>query len=583
MRQLTTNKQQDWLSNSWNRSQLAGIEQHRTVDNFRLGNAQLSERKFILSRVISLAERHASPLFSQLFSKTNSKLILTDADGVILASWGQKKFDDKLASIALETGVCWQEKLKGTNAIGTAIVEQKAISVIGNQHYINRHHFISCSASPIFDHCGNMLGILDITSEQRIHHGDTLQLVQTMVRKIENELLCDHPEATTRIDLAVNESLITSGWQGIAITDERGNIVAHNSIAAQLLDQENIVGKPIKDVIAQCEVPLFYKKQSKKPQTTKRISIYSPSTKLHCGEERIEHAWQQSCKLIDKDITILLLGETGVGKNEFVKHLHIESKRRQAPLVTVNCGALPDTLIESELFGYAPGAFTGANNKGYQGKIRLANGGILFLDEIADMPLDAQCRLLHVLQDKEIMPIGSTKSYKVDIQIIAATHKDLEQLVAQGQFREDLYYRLNGLVLQIPALRERKDKQKLIEKIHHKHREGIQEIDGELMAKLLSYHWPGNIRELDNVIKVSSTLASGEDKLTIEHIPERILKNFTASNADETAEESLKETLEDKVVTTYQAHEGNISRAAKALGISRNTLYRKLRKVGILK
>ncbi|MDG3085829.1 sigma-54-dependent Fis family transcriptional regulator [Vibrio hannami] len=585
MRQEIIEQPQNWLSHSWQRSLKAGILKNRAADNIKLGNAQLGERKACLSRVISLTEQFAKPLFCQLFARTNSKLILSDADGVIIASWGKKQFDDKLASISLETGICWQEKVKGTNAIGTAIVEQRAISVIGNQHFVNRHHFISCSACPIFDYEGNLLGILDITSEQRLHHGNTLQLVQSMVRRIENELLFEHPDAKTRFDLALDESLITSGWQGIAIADEDGNIVAHNNIATQLLDQTEIVGKPIEHIIERCETPLFCKRQSQITKTPHKVGVYSASTSLHFGDERIEQAWQQSCRLINKGINILLLGETGVGKNEFVKQLHHASNRKKQPLVTVNCGAIPKDLMESELFGYAPGAFTGASSKGYEGKIRNADKGILFLDEIADMPLDAQCRLLHVLQDKEIIPVGSNQTYSVDIQVVSATHKNLEQLVSQGLFRQDLYYRLNGLVIDIPPLRDRKDKRQLIEKVHEKHQQGSQLIDDGLMKALMTYQWPGNIRELDNVIKVSSLLSDGEESLTAEHIPSHLLKavSIPLNASDSSQIETLRDTVEDTLITSYKAHKGNISRTAQALGVSRNTLYRRLRKIGILK
>ncbi|MDB1124039.1 sigma-54-dependent Fis family transcriptional regulator [Vibrio algarum] len=582
----------DWLNNSWNRSSEAGLKENRLPDDIRLERFQLSERRDSARKLISGLENYALPLFNQMFAKTNSRLILTDVQGVILGSWGQEQFACRLTSIALENGVCWQEKLKGTNAIGTAIIEEKPISIIGNQHFINQHRFISCSASPIFDHNGKMLGILDITSEQQVHQSNTQLLIQSMIQKIENSLLFDIPNGTIRVDIACDQTLLDSGWQGIVIANEAGDVIAHNQLASQLLDQQEIIGAPLEHLLEPKDTPFVYRLHPQSTKTIPKSVTYSPSSELHQGDERIENAWQQACKVIDNQINLLILGETGVGKGEFVKALHKQSKRKKYPLVIVNCGALPKDLIESELFGYAPGAFTGASNKGFQGKIRQADKGILFLDEIADMPLEAQCRLLHVLQEKEVVPVGSNQSHNVDIQIIAATHKNIEQLIAEGSFRQDLYYRLNGLVFHLPSLRERKDKAALIKKIHKQHCKNEQVLDENLLDLLERFRWPGNIRELDNVLHVATLLSSDEPVLKLKHIPDHISKSLISrSNIntlerrpfnEEKEEISLRETVEDTLIKTYRANNGNISKTSKILSISRNTIYRKLKKLGVL-
>lgn len=579
----------DWLNNSWHRSSEAGLRENRLPDDIRLESFQLSERRDNAKRLINGLEKYALPLFNQMFARTNSRLILTDIQGVILGSWGLEKFANRLTSIALESGVCWQENLKGTNAIGTAIIEAKPISIIGNQHFIHQHRFISCSASPIFNHQGEMLGILDITSEQQVHHSNTQLLIQSMIQKIENSLLFGIPNGTIRVDIACDKALLDSGWQGIMIANEAGEVIAHNQLASQLLDHQEIIGAPLEHLLKHEATPFVYRLH---PQSTKPIPksvTYSPSSELHQGDERIENAWQQACKVIDKQIHLLILGETGVGKSEFVKALHQQSKRKQSPLVIVNCGALPKDLIESELFGYAPGAFTGASHKGYQGKIRQADKGTLFLDEIADMPLEAQCRLLHFLQEKEVVPVGSNQTYHVDIQIIAATHKNIELLIAEGRFRQDLYYRLNGLVFHLPSLRERKDKVALIKKIHRKHCKNEQKLDSDLLNLLKDFAWPGNIRELDNVLHVATLLACDEPKLMLKHIPDHISASLqslsqTRSLGMEVSSEdiSLQETVEDTLIKIYRANNGNISKTSKILSISRNTIYRKLKKLGVL-
>ncbi|EMN6296121.1 sigma-54-dependent Fis family transcriptional regulator [Vibrio parahaemolyticus] len=576
----------NWLSTSWIRSEQAGLKQRRRPEDIRVTPATLQDRRHQLNFLLETVTQFALPLFNQLFAHSDSRLILTDADGVIIGSWGQPKFREKLTEIALSSGACWQEKVKGTNAIGTAIIEAKPVSVIGDQHFIQHHRFISCSANPIFDHLGHLIGVLDITSEQKKHDFSTQVLVQNMVQQVENQLLNLIPQGHIRVDLACEKGLLNSGWQGIIIANEDGQILAHNQVASQLLAQQNVIGQSLDDILSiqSADHPFVFKT---KPLTDKKVKSRSvtASNDLHYGDSTVEHCWQQANRVIDKDISLLILGETGVGKNEFVKALHKNSQRKTGPLVSVNCGALPKDLVESELFGYVAGAFTGANNKGYQGKIRQAHKGILFLDEIADLPLDAQSRLLHVLQDKTVLPVGSNQSVQVDTQIIAATHKDLDSLVSEGLFRQDLYYRLNGLIIELPRFEERDDKQQLIENIHRRHAESKQQLCPHLLSLMLSYSWPGNLRELDSLIKVSALMAQGEETLELAHVPTHLSKKLSQAQDVATAAEptlKLRATVEDKLLKTYQANQGNISKTSRMLGVSRNTIYRKLKSLGIL-
>ncbi|EHH1263895.1 sigma-54-dependent Fis family transcriptional regulator [Vibrio parahaemolyticus] len=576
----------NWLSTSWIRSEQAGLKQRRRPEDIRVTPATLQDRRHQLNFLLETVIQFALPLFNQLFAHSDSRLILTDADGVIIGSWGQPKFREKLTEIALSSGACWQEKVKGTNAIGTAIIEAKPVSVIGDQHFIQHHRFISCSANPIFDHLGHLIGILDITSEQKKHDFSTQVLVQNMVQQVENQLLNLIPQGHIRVDLACEKGLLNSGWQGIIIANEDGQILAHNQVASQLLAQQNVIGQSLDDILSihSADHPFVFKT---KPLTDKKVKSRSvtASNDLHYGDSTVEHCWQQANRVIDKDISLLILGETGVGKNEFVKALHKNSQRKTGPLVSVNCGALPKDLVESELFGYVAGAFTGANSKGYQGKIRQAHKGILFLDEIADLPLEAQSRLLHVLQDKTVLPVGSNQSVQVDTQIIAATHKDLDSLVSEGLFRQDLYYRLNGLIIELPRFEERDDKQQLIENIHRRHAESEQQLCPHLLSLLLSYSWPGNLRELDSLIKVSALMAQGEERLELAHVPTHLSKKLSQAQDVTTAAEptlKLRATVEDKLLKTYQANHGNISKTSRMLGVSRNTIYRNLKSLGIL-
>ncbi|NVD07788.1 sigma-54-dependent Fis family transcriptional regulator [Vibrio sp. JPW-9-11-11] len=582
--QLQNRQANDWLTSSWHRSSEAGLKEIKRPNDAVLSNSVMKERRYNNRQVIEAVEQAALPLFNQVLSRTDSRLIVTDGEGVILASWGQERFREKLLEIALESGNCWQESLKGTNAIGTALYEQRAVSVIGEQHFIKQHRFISCSASPLFDHRGELVAILDVTSEQAQHDVTTQLLVQNMVQLVENRLLTHTPEAAVQIDLALSESVLNTGWQGIVIADHDGRVVAHNHVASELTRQTNMLGVDVDTLLKRSkhQTALVYKQHQLKRASVAK-SCFSAASELHCGEDKVESAWQQANKVLGKDISLLILGETGVGKGEFVKALHQQSDRSSEPLVTVNCGALAKELIESELFGYAPGAFTGANSKGYVGRIRQADGGILFLDEIGEMPLDAQCRLLTVLQDKMVMPVGSSRSYQVDLQIIAATHQDLAKLVVEGRFREDLYYRLNGLIIELPALRERNDKRALIEQLYAKYKPAGQTLSPALLDTLCHYHWPGNLRELDNLFKVTCLIASEQSELTLSDIPSHLAKQILNHQAldQEPPAKDLQSTVNSTLLDTYRAHDGNISKVSRVLGVSRNTIYRKLKALGV--
>ncbi|OAJ95260.1 sigma-54-dependent Fis family transcriptional regulator [Vibrio bivalvicida] len=583
--ELQTIQSDKWLASSWQRSEIAGLKQIKKPEDINVSNALLKERRYKAQGVIEAVEECALPLFSQVLSRSDSRLILTDDEGVILASWGQEKFREKLMSIALESGTCWQEKLKGTNAIGTALFEKRAVSIIGEQHFIKQHRFISCSASPLFNHFGELVGILDITSEQSKHDMTTQLLVQNMVQLVENYMLTHIPEGALQINLAHNESVLQSGWQGIVIADDSGHVIAHNQVASRLIPHVSLVGEHFEDLLnqpqQQCQFFVEKKSLGNKFRGKKWLSVAS---ELHYGDDKVEQAWQQANKVMGCDISLLILGETGVGKGEFVKALHKHSARNKQPLVTVNCGALPKDLIESELFGHASGAFTGANKQGYCGRIRQADKGILFLDEIGEMPLDAQCRLLTVLQDKIVMPVGSAQSYKVDIQVIAATHQELTQLVAEGRFRQDLYYRLNGLVVSLPSLYQREDKLAIIHAIHAKHQQNGQRITSSLIQSLLRYRWPGNLRELDNLLKVTCLIASDVSEIGIEHVPSHFAQPLLEVASESEIETlDLKSTLNSALIDTYHTHNGNVSKVSRVLGVSRNTVYRKLKALGLIK
>jgi transcriptional regulator with PAS, ATPase and Fis domain len=313
---------------------------------------------------------------------------------------------------------------------------------------------------------------------------------------------------------------------------------------------------------------------------------------LNTGDARLQAAIERARRILGKDIPILIQGESGAGKEMFAKGFHNSGPRGTGPFVALNCASIPETLIESELFGYQGGAFTGARKEGAPGKIQQAHGGTLFLDEIGDMPLNLQARLLRVLQERCVTPLGSTRAIQVDISLVCATHRKLREEVARGAFREDLYYRLNGMSVTMPALRERTDIRALVAKIAASEttsRSLQVRFSEKAQHAIENYGWPGNIRQLFNVIRVAIALLDDDESLITEsHLPEELFETIVASPpgaaqgfdpwaaAPLEGASSMDAISRQAAMRALDAAGGNISSAARQLGISRNTLYRKL-------
>lgn len=323
-------------------------------------------------------------------------------------------------------------------------------------------------------------------------------------------------------------------------------------------------------------------KSSLKAEVTSKYSLESIIGKSNLILESKELAVKSALT----DSTVLLLGESGTGKELFAHAIHSLSSRRDKPLVRVNCSAIPRELLESELFGYEKGAFTGANKSGKIGKFELANNGTIFLDEIGDMPLFMQAKILRVLQEKEVEPIGSNMPIKLNIRIIAATNKDLQAMVKEKTFREDLYYRLNVIKIKVPALRHREGDIELLS--YHflnllslKMGKEVKKISKEAMALLNKFDWPGNVRELQNVIEWCLNIIDKSDVINVNDLPERLKKNAPIIEDIKTLEEQLLDTEKKVIYEALITYKGNKSLAARKLNISRVTLYEKIKKYDI--
>jgi transcriptional regulator of acetoin/glycerol metabolism len=304
--------------------------------------------------------------------------------------------------------------------------------------------------------------------------------------------------------------------------------------------------------------------------------------KIAGNDNTIQNSLNRVARLLNVNMSFLIQGETGTGKEFIAKAIHLASARAHGPFVPVNCAALPETLIESELFGYEGGSFTGAMAKGKKGLVREAQGGTLFLDEIGDMPLGSQTRLLRVLSEREVTPIGGAKAHTVDIRVIAATHCNLKDKIQKGQFREDLYFRLNGAIVHMPPLRERQDFEWLVNQLLARDVQAQNvSLSPDAMAILKAYHWPGNVRELINALDYARALAQGP-VIEAEDLPEYVTAPRSSAGAAEPAGEGVNAVSDAETLKrALKQSQGNISAAARLMGIDRTTMHRRMRRLGV--
>lgn len=558
-----------------------------------------------------MQERHEAlrrlcrPELQALYASANqagSIVILTAPDGFILDALGNAHFLDKAARVSLCAGSPWGESVTGTNAIGMALVERSAVEVRGGEHYYAPHRVLSCSASPIFDPLGEVVGVLDLSGEASMHHPHALGMVQLAVEQIEHRLFEHHFDRTDIVRIQPDPDLLGTAREGMLVF-EAHRLVAANRHALRLLGVDwSELGRRRYDELFASALPRPGNMTSMRCQSgemlhAKRDALSHNSVSSRVSRNRqtrvirlpepvfsaeLEREIDRSARLLDADIPLLLQGETGTGKEVVARALHQRSQRSAAAFVAVNCAALPEHLIESELFGYMPGAFTGARREGATGLLREADGGTLFLDELGDMPLGMQSRLLRVLQEREVTPLGGGRTHAIDIAVIAATHHDLAGAVARGEFRADLYYRIAQATLRLPALRDLPDTVSLIGQLWHAL--GAEQLPlwlhPDLIDELAAMPWPGNLRQLMGLLR--SLLALGEKgaTLTRDDLPAD-MRNPTAfaSTSGSTGagiSGSLQAIEQQAIDIAIASCDGNVAAAARKLGVSRSTIYRRL-------
>lgn len=629
-------KKEEIIKNSHERSKVYGIEKERTFSKKILMGNEVSSALYKNKELIEVAFDFINILYD--FLETSGFIIfLTDNEGCILNIIGDKKIIESAKKLDMVIGAYMDEKNIGTNAMGTAIKEDAPIQISEKEHFINVYHRWTCSAAPIHDANGKIIGTLNLTGNSDLVHPHTLGLVVAAVKSIENQLKVDKVQRRIKETYRYMNVIMNSISSGIIAVDKEGIVNSINDEACRMLslNRNEIINKSIESIFYSWEHFFQILKDDKKfedEEISLNINGIRKSYNINVYPIYYDDKKVQGMVILLKDIqnvfnlvnkytgmkarytfedfigesievkkikeyakgvasspsTVLIEGESGTGKEVLAQAIHNYSNRKNGGFVAINCGAISKNLIESELFGYDDGAFTGAKKGGKLGKFELAKGGTLFLDEIGEMPIDMQVNLLRVLQEGVITRVGGSKYINVDARIIAATNKDLRKEVARGTFRQDLYYRLSVIPIIIPPLRERRDDVLLL--IEHflkiksiKLNKSIPVINKKDYNKLLNYTWEGNVRELENFIEkvVNFNGSIDYDFIGNSSVVDDEVSIDKVNLIEEEYLCSLEELEKKAIICCLNKFNGNITKASSILNIGRNTLYRKMKKYNI--
>ncbi|MBN9205357.1 sigma-54-dependent Fis family transcriptional regulator [Methylibium petroleiphilum] len=640
----------DEMARSWTRC----LEQHRLHPDRPhrpsvVPAAQLAQRQERLADVIDCARHEMATLYQQL-ADTESAVVLTDTDGVILHMVSSPAFAEDVTPLGFHVGAVWSEAEAGTNGMGTCLVAASPVAVRREDHFFTRLTSLTCSAVPVFDPQGQMTAVLDVTSRSSLQQQHSLVLLGMTAQMIENRLLeLRHPEAHL-LHFHSRPEFVYTLHEGKLALEGDGRILAGNRSAlfqlglhsvAELRERrlEDLLHTRLAELVERCRRSAFHPVVSFGAQGASRffvvarppasetgahelpVALTGPSTGTRAralvprmeprrdatlppraapafGDPRLSGQLDQARRAIARDIPVLLHGETGAGKEVFARALHAASPKHAGSFVAVNCASLPESLIEAELFGYRAGAFTGAQRSGRRGKVLEADRGTLFLDEIGDMPLALQARLLRVLDERKVTPLGAEETVDVDFQLVSASHRPLAQMVEEGRFREDLYYRLCGFEVSLPALRERSDRRALIAELLALESGGLASLTPDAQALLEQHPWPGNVRQLRHALRTALALADDDGRIDLPHLaslraatvrtgaPLTLPAPAAPTSVDNEAPalppmNPIQAKEREVLLQLLEDHRWNVSNVAKALDVSRNTLYRKLHKLHI--
>lgn len=574
----------------------------------------------LLSEVREAFDEGASALAAYDF-----KLLLADAEGVVVRAGGGGAFAPIAKSVRLIEGASWGEATRGTNAIGTALAEGRPTAVVGAAHYARPFHELVCYAAPVRDPEGRVVAALDATSIVSQAHPAVWALVSATAQAMEATWRARAWARASAQVVGLVERTLDRVSEPALLVQPPGQIVRCNAAARVVLgprrapvDVQEALGLsweelrraalggarggavlPKLGVLGPCQArlePLYGAdgallsiavfREVPAPRATPSL----PTTKVNdafsavfAEDPATRAAVELGRRVAPSALPIVLLAETGSGKERFAEALHAASHRRDGPFVAVNCGSFAPELLAAELFGYGPGAFTGADRQGRDGLLHAAAGGTLFLDEIGEMPPAMQVALLRVLEDGRFQRVGERTPRQADVRVICATCRDLPALVASGAFRQDLWYRLKGVVLRLPPLRAREDRLGLARFLlaQATRPNPPPALSPALEGLILRHPWPGNVRELKSALEVALVLAEGAPVLQLDHLPPDLLQVESPPAAlGALSEDALDVVQANAIRRALDACAGNVSAAARRLGVARSTIYRALQRRG---
>ncbi|PFR77271.1 sigma-54-dependent Fis family transcriptional regulator [Bacillus cereus] len=594
---LDSNRINQRISESWHRCKQANVNPHMNKGQKILSSNIFQEQKKKSEIFLDIALPQIQNM-RKTIDELQMMALLIDPDGYVLSLSGNKQTLKRAKHINFIEGVKWTESAVGTNAIGTALEIEEAIMISGTEHYTVASHSWSCAAAPIHNDDGKLIGVLDFSCPIEFSHPYMLGMVTSIAHAIEREcsirvhqnelhlihrfldvidsdeqvVICNHRDVIVSASKSVRERI--NNWSRMKLEE-----LMHHGLETKLeipvYSNERMIGK------------CMYLKENKQMNTYSALTFIKGIT--FSGVTGTSRAFQhtlEEIKLVSPtDASVYVCGETGVGKEYVARAIHENSPRKDGPFIAVNCGSLPKELMESELFGYAEGAFTGARRQGYKGKFEQANGGTLFLDEIGEVPPEMQVALLRVLQERTITPIGSSKLVPVNIRIITATHKDLLRLVEEGKFRQDLYYRLHVYPLYVPSLIERKEDIPYFIQHFCERKNWNVVFPKSIYNQFLQHTWPGNIRELVNVLERIYILSQGREicEKQVAFLLQTMRGNqeqleLQAENKTEQTLHFREKIQRDSMIEALQKTNGNVSLAAKLLNVPRSTFYKRMQK-----
>ena len=600
------------ILNSWQRCLNYEISPDGTSPPF-LNPQELKDRIKMNQECIDALEPVVSSV-DDLIECSNHLVALVDPEGFVLRTYGNQQIQDMLSRLNFGVGANWNERFAGTTAVGIALKTRQPTHVFHAEHYCQKLHQFSCTAVPIFDPLTkDIIGVLNFVAYIQDHQPHSMGMAMQMAKCIELEIYRSRKERDELFREYSTQLMLDQMDRGIIVLDDQRYIRRANLKALDFLgvDGKELLHKKLNDLRIlsnwkSLERPFFISgkkgtgvRLAHQPIVHQRRAIGSLILLEKDNQKRFDadendpprplgqsRAFRQVLEYAENaahfNSNVLILGETGSGKEVLARYIHQKSRRKENPFLAINCGCIPKDLLGSELFGYEDGAFTGARKKGKPSKFELADGGTLLLDEVSEMPHESQVYLLRVIEERAVTRLGGCKSINVDVRIIAAANKNLQEEVEAGRFRADLFFRLNVLRIHLPPLKERKEdipllSRHFIEILSESLEKRVEGFSGESMSALIAYDWPGNIRELRNTVEQAIVMCQG-DIIQVGDLPEHIVR----VSRDAPNSRNLKDGARyEQFIDAYHQCQGNITQIARLLNVSRPTVYAWRKKYGI--